>query len=69
MKEDFFDDYNKEDVLNSDLEYLEEYNEDDIFYCMNCSNELTYKELYKQKSDLYPYDEILICIYCGSWVE
>ena len=66
MKEEEFIDYNADDAFNSELEEYEEY---DIFSCMNCGNELRYQDIYKQKSDLFPGNEILICCYCGGWVE
>jgi len=38
-----------------------------IFYCDNCSNEILFKELYKQDSDIFD-DFIYLCPYCGGWV-
>ena len=39
-----------DDALNRECEEYEELN---IFCCDNCSNEILFKELYKQESDIF----------------
>ena len=64
MKEEEFIDYNADDAFNKELEEYEEY---DIFSCMNCG--YTGSEFYEQESDLFVGEKIMLCVYCGGWVE
>lgn len=49
------------------LDDYEEYEEDGYYICYCCGWEG--KEVHRQKSDLYPGEEILICIECGGIID